>query len=61
MFDMANDIGGISSEGGSMRAVATLLIIVLVLAVLYFSGILGGDKEAINGNIKTLTVPNTNK
>jgi hypothetical protein len=56
MFDMANDIGG---EGGSMRAVATLLIIVLVLAVLYFSGILGGNSDGINGNIKTLTVPNT--
>ena len=54
---MANDIGG---EGGSMRAVATLLIIVLVLAVLYFSGILGGNQSGVNGNIKTLTAPNTN-
>ena len=54
---MANDIGG---EGGSMRAVATLLVIVLVLTILYFSGILGGNRNEINGNINTLTAPATN-
>lgn len=54
---MANDVGG---EGGLMRAVATLLIIVLVVAVLYFSGILGGARDDLNRNIKTLTIPNSN-
>lgn len=51
---MANDIGG---ESSSMRAVTTLLIIVLVLTVLYFSGIMGSGKNATDNNIKTLTVP----
>ncbi len=58
MFDMADDIGG---EGGSMRAVATLLIIVLVLSVLYFSGILGGNQNETNGNINTLAPAATTK
>lgn len=55
---MADDVGG---EGGLMRAVATLLIIVLVVAVLYFSGILGGSREETNSNIKTLTAPSNNR
>ncbi len=55
---MADDVGG---EGGSMRAVATLLIIVIVVAVLYFSGILGGNRDETNSNIRTLTVPSNNK
>ena len=54
---MADDVGG---ESSLMRAVATLLIIVLVVAVLYFSGILGGRASDSNSNIKTLSAPADN-
>lgn len=49
-----------SGAGGAMWAVSTLLIVVMVLAVLYFSGVLGGGrKSTIDVNVNTPSVPST--
>lgn len=54
---MADDSSGAS---GAMWAVTTLLIVVLVLAVLYFGGILGGTKKStIDVNVQTPSAPAT--
>lgn len=50
---MANEGGG---AGGAMWAVATLLIVVMVLGTLYFTGVLGGaKKQQIDINVTTPT------